>query len=184
MSDYCHETALRYPISCDDADRIDSMRNYMGYKEITGVSYFTLTGTDAGMYLDYVIYHSYGDECGEWTKVRNLYESEKLEFKHLFEQFFPDINMNKVNMVDYCWYNCCEPPDCYDVTNDPFYAPVHLPKARIFSKQLDDSKYGNFCSVCAQEVSTDIDYSNLAKYCPVCGSPIEFQVLGIDLSST
>ena len=39
---------------------------------------------------------------------------------------FPEVDMNKVHLVEFCWYNCSEAPDYYsmDKGKDPFYEEV------------------------------------------------------------
>ena len=71
-------------------------------------------------FIDYVL--DYEWDCdGDYGKVRDLYESEKEKFKPIFQQLDPDINMDYVRLVEFCWYNGSEAPDYYDITKDSFY---------------------------------------------------------------
>ena len=74
-------------------------------------------------YLDYMIDYEY-DADGEWGKTRALYESEKTKYLPVFQQVVPNINMDMVRLVEYCWYNCSEADDYYGETEDPFYKEV------------------------------------------------------------
>jgi hypothetical protein len=71
-------------------------------------------------FIDYVL-ESEWDCDGDYGKVRELYDSEKEKFRPIFQQLDPNVNMDFVRLVEYCWYNGCEAPDYYDITNDPFY---------------------------------------------------------------
>lgn len=71
-------------------------------------------------FIDYVLDHEY-DCDGDYGKVRELYDSEKEKFRPIFQQLDPDINMDYVRLVEFCWYNGCEAPDYYDPQEDPFY---------------------------------------------------------------
>ena len=71
-------------------------------------------------FIDYVLEYEYDAE-GEYGKVRDLYDSEKEKFKPIFQQLDPDINMDYVRLVEFCWYNGCEAPDYYDPMQDEFY---------------------------------------------------------------
>ena len=71
-------------------------------------------------FIDYVLEYEY-DCDGEYGKVRELYESEKEKFRPVFQKIDPDINMDYVRLVEFCWYNGCEAPDYYDPQEDPFY---------------------------------------------------------------
>lgn len=74
-------------------------------------------------YIDYVLEYEY-DADGKYGKIRDLYESEKMKYKPIFEQLDPDINMDWVRLVEFCWYNSTEAPNYYDHINDPFYDEV------------------------------------------------------------
>ena len=71
-------------------------------------------------YIDYVLEYEWDCE-GEYGKVRDLYDSEKEKFEPIFQKIDPDINMDYVRLVEFCWYNGCEAPDYYDITKDAFY---------------------------------------------------------------
>ncbi len=71
-------------------------------------------------FIDYVLDREW-DCDGDYGKVRDLYESEKEKFKPIFQQLDPNINMDYVRLVEFCWYNGSEAPDYYEITDDPFY---------------------------------------------------------------
>ena len=74
-------------------------------------------------YIDYVLEYEW-DADGEYGKTRALYESEKMKYEPIFKQLDPDINMDWVRLVEFCWYNACEAPNYYDETRDSFYEEV------------------------------------------------------------
>lgn len=71
-------------------------------------------------FIDYVLEYEW-DADGTYGKTRALYDSEKEKFKPIFQQIDPDINMDLVRLVEFCWYNSCEADDYYDDTFDDFY---------------------------------------------------------------
>jgi hypothetical protein len=71
-------------------------------------------------FIDYVLDREW-DCDGDYGKVRELYDSEKEKFRPIFQQLDPDINMDYVRLVEFCWYNGSEAPSYYDPTEDPFY---------------------------------------------------------------
>ena len=71
-------------------------------------------------FIDYVLDKEWDCE-GSYGKIRDLYDSEKEKFRPIFEQLDPDINMDYVRLVEFCWYNGSEAPSYYDLTEDPFY---------------------------------------------------------------
>lgn len=74
-------------------------------------------------YIDYVIDREY-DADGKYGKTRALYDSEKKKYTAIFQKIDPDINMDFVRLVEFCWYNGCEAPSYYDDTHDSFYDEV------------------------------------------------------------
>ena len=73
-------------------------------------------------FVDYILEYD-GDSDGEYGKVRELYNSEKDKYRNIFQQLGP-IDMDKVRLVEFCWYNATDAPDYYDIEIDPFYDPV------------------------------------------------------------
>ena len=71
-------------------------------------------------FIDYVLDKEWDCE-GSYGKVRELYESEKEKFRPIFQQLDPDLNMDYVRLVEFCWYNGSDAPSYYDLTKDPFY---------------------------------------------------------------
>ena len=95
---------------------IEDLDNLFDYGK---VGKFQLAPT-SGAFIDYVL--DYEWDCdGEYGKIRELYDSEKNKFRPIFEQLDPDINMDYVRLVEFCWYNGCEAPDYYEPEEDPFY---------------------------------------------------------------
>lgn len=95
---------------------IEDLDDLFGYGE---VNKFQLAPTEES-FIDYVL--DYEDDCdGEYGKSRDLYESEKEKFRPIFQQLDPDINMDYVRLVEFCWYNGCEAPNYYDPMEDEFY---------------------------------------------------------------
>lgn len=130
MSDYVRNKALRVPLSKygyeEDPYKIES-ENQEAFNKRYGVDekYFEVVGTnEEKYYLDYVLEYNYGEDSGEFRKSRALYPREKEKYLGTFQQLIPNINMDDVRLVEYCYYNCCEPDDCYDETSDPFYKEV------------------------------------------------------------
>ena len=121
MSDYCREKVLRYPIN-EDPWNIETK-----YSSLFGgrLPNFQVAPTESN-FIDYVLESEYGTSIGDWGRNRELYQEEKDKYRPIFEQIFPNIDMNKVRLVEYCWYNCSEAPDYYDNKNgkDGFYEAV------------------------------------------------------------
>lgn len=132
MSDYCKKKVLRIPwedtgLKLDDYDDIsfDLWNKYgdMFYWCGNEVGRFQLAPC-VRRFIDYVLEDDYGYDCGEWGKVRELYPQEVDKYKDVFQKLCPTIDMSKVKLVEFCWYNCSEAPDYYDPTEDEFYKEV------------------------------------------------------------
>lgn len=134
MSDYVHEKCLRVPAEkvmtllpgedIEDACwRIEREHRelFNNYKSDGG--YFQIAPSE-GQYFDYVLFSEYGDDYGDYARNRAITANEKAKYLPIFQQVFPNINMDDVRLVEYCWYNCSEAPECYDESTDDFYKEV------------------------------------------------------------
>ena len=133
MSDYCREKALRvqydkyksrFLLEISDPDDMNwslehAFPNLWGWGD-KGKFQFAPTET---AYIDYVLDYEYGSE-GDWGKVRELYDSEKAKYAPIFAQVIKDLDMNDVRLVEYSYWNACDAPDYFDITQDRFYDPV------------------------------------------------------------
>lgn len=79
---------------------------------------------DSERYLDLVLYSDYGGESGDWYKVRTTTPNEQAKYRAEFEKIFPGLDMSRVHLIDMCWYNCCEPNNCWELTDDDFNKEV------------------------------------------------------------
>ena len=130
MSDYRHEKVLRVPYQKHglgvDTDSWDFCIDFEDEHPTLfgGTHNFQFAPTDEP-FLDYLLFRKY-DCSGEFGKTRSLYPSEKEKYLPIFQQLIPDIDMDDVRLVEYCWYNGTEAPDYYDEStyHDDFYDEV------------------------------------------------------------
>ena len=126
MSDYVREKVLRVPF--------DKYFKNTEFKDPYALEYsekfkhlfckqdypkFSAACTDNDNFIDLVLYHTYGEECGDFGFARLLSLEEQAKFESIFKELIPNIDMNDVHYVDYCYYNCCEAPDYYEIKS-PF----------------------------------------------------------------
>lgn len=131
MSDYVREKVLCIPLerlnlvfTDDEMDDLSwsiekRFPNIFDYAE---EGKFQLAPT-CSQYVDYVLEYEYGAD-GEYGKTRALTDREKEKYRPVFQRISPDVDMDFVRLVEFCWYNCCEVPDYYDDTKDRFYDEV------------------------------------------------------------
>jgi len=139
MSTYVREKVLRVPFEHVDLNYIknviakkhdDYEDDFAWYLEdvfpdlfdYATIGKFQVAPTESP-FFDYVLDYEY-DADGEYGKTRALYESEKAKYLPIFQKIAPNINMDYVRLVEFCWYNGTEAPDYYDDTNDSFYDEV------------------------------------------------------------
>lgn len=133
MSDYVHKKVIRLPIT-------ERMIKRIGFNDIEDfvkqfdqrvnercpelyhcgdrTPYFETEATDERPYIDLVLYYSYGEESGYWAIAKYLSGKEKEFFFPYFDKLCISFDPDNLRKVDYCWYNCSEPPDCYDVNEE------------------------------------------------------------------
>lgn len=135
MSDYCRMKVLRIPFedanigALSDYDDLD----YDLHEKFGDMFYWC--GKPVGKFvsspthkpfIDFVLEHEYDDGYGDYGKTRELYPAEKLKYIEVFKRLNPDIDMSRVRLVEFCWYNSGEAPDYYDPKDDDFYSEIPL----------------------------------------------------------
>lgn len=137
MSDYCRVKALRYKPSekaikqwgeltgeTEPYEILWALRQK--YKDVFSKENLDIEYTySETCYLDLRIEYDYGNESGEWGKSRKLYPEETEKFKaaiKLIDNF--DAEPENMRLVEYSYYNSCEPDDYFDETTDSFYKSV------------------------------------------------------------
>lgn len=139
MSTYVREKVLRIPMDKLDLTEIrakcaavdpDYEDDFVYYLEFVfpemfhyGRRYMFQLAPTESQFIDYVLDYKY-DADGEFGKTRALYDSEKEKYLYQFQKLDPNVNMDHVRLVEYCYWNGCEAPDYYDDMNDSFYDEV------------------------------------------------------------
>ena len=123
MSDYCRNKCVMYPIDdevlkqlgIEDAWEIEY--NLLNREDGKNLPHFEIEAMESNWecryYLSYVLYHTYGEDAGEFGHNRFLTPAEQEKYKPIFETIIPSIDPSKLKYVDYCYYNATESPDFY-----------------------------------------------------------------------
>lgn len=149
MSTYVREKVLRIPFeelfkicSISDwftSDDLDDMswlidvswlleKKFPNEFEYATVSKFQISPTE-DEFIDFVLEYEWDSFCGDFGKVRGLYDIEKENFLPVFQRLNPDFtleNIDNVKVVEFCWYNCSEAPNYYDAEDDDFYKEIKM----------------------------------------------------------
>lgn len=128
MSDYVHNKVVRLPFPKEimdkcDADSADDCEPYL--KELLGELFdrrktnsFQIECTHDGYYIDWVYYSTYGEESGDFGFARMLTQKELDVIKPYFNKLEVSYKDEDLRVVDYCYYNCCEPTDYYKIKDE------------------------------------------------------------------
>lgn len=132
MSDYSRSKVVRLKATLDELGISDiwDIENkfpdlflsecYTEYKK-SKKPYFEIAPTEQP-FIDFVIFHSYGEECDDWGRTRELTRNELAKYIPIFQQILPTVKAEQLRYVDYCFYNCCEAPDYFD--EDEFFEEI------------------------------------------------------------
>lgn len=144
MSEYVHNKSIWYPVRDED---LALMSKYLGEKDPWNFEYTStwkrikeelkeiingpvqlhiMTAYDKGNYNHYIeliLKHDWCTEEGEFGRSRPLNETEQDKYYLAFAKLVLKIDPTKLKYVDYCWYNCSEPPDYY-AAEDDFYKEI------------------------------------------------------------
>lgn len=134
MSNYVRAKVIRMKITKEQYN------NEKYFKEIYGYlfgdykkdkNYFELECSDNDYYLDFVLYYTYGEEIGSFGNVRLLTNKEFEFIKQLFQKVNPEIKLEDLRYVDYCYYNCCECEDYFDIIEEDIFKGCDINEIRI-----------------------------------------------------
>ena len=117
MSDYARTKAVFYPIDSTLAEKLDYELEEPFEIECMD------DGNKCNYYLCYRLYHTYGEESGDFGRSRTLTETEQEKYKNIFSDYLNDIDSKKFKYIDYCYYNCCECEDYY-LAKDEFNTEI------------------------------------------------------------
>lgn len=132
MSDYRRSKVVRLKATLDELGISDiwdienkfpdlfSSECYTEYKK-SKKPYFEIAPTEQP-FIDFVIFHSYGEECDDWGRTRELTKNELAKYIPIFQQILPTVKAEQLRYVDYCFYDCCEAPDYFD--EDEFFEEI------------------------------------------------------------
>ena len=121
MSDYLRTKAVLYPITEEQADKIDKILPPYDTTpwHIEGLD----DGKKINYYLSYELDSTYGEDSGDFGFSRKLTEKEVEVFNPEFMSIFFKYNIDQkdrivyssdlLKYVDWCYYNCCEAEDYY-----------------------------------------------------------------------
>lgn len=115
VEDYCYHFEEYVKNTYPEMSRFVLKPNGEWHYDSKKTPYFETGFGETQYYIDLVLYSSYGEECGDWGNVSYLSEKEKEVFVPHFNKLGLGINPDDLRKVDYCWYNCSEPPDYYDI---------------------------------------------------------------------
>ena len=116
MSDYSRSKVVRLKATLEELEVKDKFPNLFGNSD---VGMFEIAPTEEA-FIDYVLFHSYGEECDDWGRTRELTEKELSRYIPIFQQILPTVRKEQLRYVDYCFYNCTEAPDYFDEQDDFF----------------------------------------------------------------
>ena len=128
MSDYVHNKVIRMRIDENvlkekfgvvdkyDLEFIKEFKDLFSWNKPDGSkkAYMEIAPTEED-FLDYVIYTTYGDESSDFGLVRYLTDEEALKYLPFFKRINENVTKEDLRFVDFCWYNCCEAPDYFEV---------------------------------------------------------------------
>lgn len=117
MSDYCEMKVIRMPANPEDfgvSDIWDLEKKYPELFKYQKTNYFSIAPTEK-RFIDYVLYDEYPSGAGDIGMARYLSDKEAEKFVPIFKQIKEDVTKDDLRFVHFCWYNCCEAPDYYEV---------------------------------------------------------------------
>lgn len=128
--DRCYQKVLRLPVKEEDfiLDKIfdlkcDLIEKYPLCFQSDKPNNFQIIYANNIIFLDYIL-KTEKNYIKRNTKIRELYDSEKVKYYPIFKKILKDIDMNKVHLVEYSCYDFKHPFVAYNIKQDDFYEEV------------------------------------------------------------
>lgn len=121
MSDYYHEKVIRMRPNLErigiesvwDLEDKEEIKDLFSHKASDRSNYMEVAPTEEN-FVDYVLYDELG-QSAEFGMSRMLTEEEVEKYLPLFQRIDKDVTAADLRFVDFCWYNCTEAPDYFEV---------------------------------------------------------------------
>ena len=121
MSDYVRNKVVRCRATEELFGTTDPFEIEKNFEDLfsldLGLPRFDVAPTEKG-FIDLVLSHAYGEDRGDFGHARMLTEKELEVFLPYFRKIAPNVTAENLRYVDYCWYNCSEAPDYFEVEDD------------------------------------------------------------------
>ena len=121
MSAKVKMSVLRLPCECVGInDPWASSEEHEEYFPAGGpCPHFAVSPTIRG-FIDYVLSERICEE-ESYGKTRGLTQAERKKYTPAFRKLFPEVDMNDVRFVEFCWYDGCEALDYYEGNQENLY---------------------------------------------------------------
>lgn len=117
MSDYCRHKVIRMKAEGKDLGIKDIWDLEDIHKDLfnsTNPIYMEVAPTEEG-FIDLVLEDTYGQYSSDFGFVRKLEDNEVKKYLPMFKEIYPDCTAEDLRYVDFCWYNCSEAPDYFEI---------------------------------------------------------------------
>lgn len=104
---------------CDGFDDIVEEK-YPELSLCTRVPRLSISWSDTQHYIELLLYHEFDVGDGGWAIANMLSDKEAEFFVPIFNRVGLNVKAEDLRKVDYCWYNCCDPPDCFDIEDNDY----------------------------------------------------------------
>ena len=115
MSDYYHIKAIRMKVSSKQLG-VDSLYDIEDDKRFEELFH----PSDKRRINRFEIAPTESEGGDNWGKARKLTEKELEKFLPMFKKIYPNATKNDLRYVEFCYYNCCEADDYFDVRTENF----------------------------------------------------------------
>lgn len=114
----CKKANVETPYDCEDY--LEQLLRDDWYWNSNVDRGFDIVTTTTDTYLDYIIQRTIDDCFGEFGYSFKLSQEDLDLYKSLFDKLGVEYNPDDLRKVVYCYYNCCEPEDYYEVSENLF----------------------------------------------------------------
>lgn len=117
-----------------------SMHSYINHHSFP---HFDIGFNEENQYIDLYLESTHMEQVGDYGCIHQLLLEDFLKYRQLFADYL-QVDKDEIKSLcklEYCWYNCTEPPDYYEEYN---YSKLEVSSERLLAIAYNAIVFGQF----------------------------------------
>lgn len=155
MSDYLYTRAIRTEVTEEILKKFGVKDTYEletvleqrkpSLYQFGKVNHFSMESCISSTYIDFILEYEYGALPGEYGNCYKLSIEDYQKYKKMFDELLDTSIDYSLCEVEYCYYNCSEPEDCYQEYD---YSQKNIAYIELYRDDFkSDDVFNEYCNI-------------------------------------